>query len=139
MNIFLLGFVLIVLGIVFFIAYPIHKSQTKRRNATIEGTITGVERKRERDDNVPSGYDIDYKYDVTFNPGSGDVTIKTGYTKSEWKEGDKVTVAYNAANPNDAHVMEVHGDAGSSKTLLYAAVISLVAGIVCWVIGFSIL
>ena len=132
MTVLFLGIGLIILSIVFFIYYPIHLAQTRRRKTTARGTIVKVYKRRIERENYT---DIDYQYKVEFNPGDGNITIQSPHTSLSKPEGDEVTVEYNPDKPKDAHIVEFHGSAGTSKNILYAALIILAVGIIC--IGIS--
>ena len=121
-----------IISIVFFIYYPIHLAQIRRRKATARGTIIKVYTKRIHREDYD---DIHYQYNVEFNPGSGVIPIKSPSTPIRKEEGDEVIVEYNPDKPQDAHIVEFHGSAGSSKTILYAALIFLAIGIICFGIG----
>ena len=128
----ILGICCVIISIVFFIYYPIHLAQTRRRKATAMGTIVKVYSRRTRREDYD---DIYYQYNVEFNPGSGVITIKSSSTPIRKDEGNEVIVKYNPDKPQDAHIEEFHGSAGSSKVILYAALIFLAIGIICFGIG----
>lgn len=118
------GFALFVLGIVFIISGPVSKRANARRSAQTEGVLRSV---RDNDENITYVYsycvdDTAYKLVTSYSaPGVN-------------KAGDTCTIWYNPKKPKDAQAY--HSDSNKIyRIFLILGIVLVFVGIVLFFIG----
>lgn len=131
MTFLYLGLGSFILGIVLLIYYPIHNAQNKRRSERTEGTITKVDKRTIRKKEAGTGdywYDTSYIYTVEYKVNGQLVSFKSSPSPAAHEEGESLTVCYNPDKPQDAHILESHGD--SSNIILYVGLACIAVAVI---------
>ncbi len=93
----LAGFIILGVGIILLICYPISKSKNKRCSAQTQGTLVKIFDTDSSDGNV--GHAHIYSYYVN---GIEYQLKSTAYNKQVDQVGDQCTIWYNPKNPKEA-------------------------------------
>lgn len=120
-----IGGIFLILGIVFLICYPVYSAQNKRRSEETTGTVTNIHDKIRHEKGSRVHYD--HIYTMAYKVNGNDYTFDTKRTAMSYEIGRELTVKYNPAKPEDAHVLELHG--ASAKPMLIMGLIFSVAGL----------
>ena len=124
--IFLVGLVIMVIGIVLMINYPLKKSQNKRRSAAVTATCVSVVDKGGEDD------EIRY-YGFTYVVGGKQYMVSNLVgIPGDPKVGDQVPFCYNPKRPQDAGYD--FKSQGKEHYFLYVGLGVFVVGIICMII-----
>lgn len=118
----MVGIVLLFVGFILVISYPINKKKNARCSMQTQGVLIGI-RKRLNTDGVQKDAHI-YSYQVD----GVEYQLDTVDYKLGESVGDECTIWYNPAKPQDAQAF--HGSDRYLKNLLIIGIVLLVLGIV---------
>jgi uncharacterized membrane protein len=126
---FVAGFALFLLGIIFVICYPINKRKNKRCSEQVQGTLVDIRRHRNSQGNVSHSYVYSYAVqDVEYRITS------TIISKEAHNVGDTCTIWYNPKKPKDAQPFH-YGSNKPYTIVLIIGIAMILLGFVLFVIG----
>ena len=124
----LAGFVVLFIGVVIVICYPINKRKNARCTAQTKGTLWDIQRRYNSKGSLKSAHV--YSYDVD----GVEYRLRTlDYSPEASRVGDSCTIWYNPAKPQDAQAYR--GSDRYLKTLLIIGIVLSLAGILLTCIG----
>ncbi len=133
----MLGTVLIAIGAIFLISglvylivkVPKSRREQERRTAEVPGTITHEREVRRRKKSTK------LYYDMLYTVNGQQFQLKDVRSMTRHTVGEKVRIAYNPEDPEDAHANELHSSPEETKksgiVLLIVGAVVAVIGVIC--------
>jgi len=123
------GFSLFLLGLIFVIVVPINRRKNRRCSAQIQGTLLKIQERENSDGPISDMYIYSYYVDGI------EYRLKSTIRSPETHEvGDTGTIWYNPKKPKDAQTFR-YGSERVYKILLFIGIAMLLLGVILFVVG----